>query len=32
MAPSNGPIHGKMDDSNGLTGSTPGKKCMMAII
>ena len=26
MAPSNGPIHGKMDDGNGLTASTLGKK------
>jgi hypothetical protein len=25
MAPSNGPIHGKMDDGNGLTGTTLGK-------
>jgi hypothetical protein len=25
MAPSNGPIHGKMDDGNGLTGPTLGK-------
>jgi len=25
MAPSNRPIHGKMDDGNGLTGPTLGK-------
>jgi len=31
MAPSNGPIHRKMDDGNGLTGPTLEKKCMMGM-